>query len=158
MLDIALLAAERRGQRQWRGDQPRVLAGEEGSDEVAIRLGDDAHPISRDQTRAQKAFAELDRLVTQRAIGRDLEQLSALGVQVDAGHPLGGIVQRVGDGGEVGQPNGAMWVGGRWRHVRLFKLINDGRRKCAHVSGQSLGRLRATREACGRVTIPAQDP
>ncbi len=117
VFDIAVPAAERRGQRHRRGHQACILAGEEAADEVRIALRHQADPIAGQQARGQQPPAQYERLFTQPTPGQGLGQFSAWGIDVHARLARGGVVERLGDGGEVRAPERAVGSGGRRRHA-----------------------------------------
>ncbi len=148
MLDIGRPPPEGSRQRQGRRDQASVLAGEEGADEVAVGLGDQADPVARLQARGEQSAAQAHGLIPHIAIGQGFDQLAARRIDIHAGADGGRVVQRLGDGAEVGLPEGAI-RGCRRRSHQAFKLGNGKRCKCSEAAGVSLRSCSGRASRCG---------
>jgi hypothetical protein len=100
LLDIGLAAAQRRRQRQGRGQQAGVLAREEGPHEVAVGLGHQATLSPGLAPGRQQARRQHQGVLAQPGVGQGLDQLAAQRIEVD---PVSPVAAKSSVGGQVGK-------------------------------------------------------
>ena len=84
MLDITCAPTEHDGQRHGHGDQPCILAGEEGSQEIRVGLGDQRNPVPTDEAGSQHAPRQGLGLLLQFPIGDRFQKVAARRIELRA--------------------------------------------------------------------------
>jgi hypothetical protein len=106
LVDIAVLAAEAGRQRQRHRPDARIDRAAEQGGEIRPGFGDQRKAISRAQAVGDEAAGGGQRVLAQLAERVGTGQLAARIVEIKATDALRGIVQRVAEGGEIGQAAG----------------------------------------------------
>ena len=99
---IGLVPADFHRCRQRHGNQAGILAGKEKADEIRIGLGDQRHAITARHAKPKQFVRQIDGLLTQFPIADTGVDSAAAGVIVGSGRALRGVVERLGQSGEVG--------------------------------------------------------